>query len=152
MQGDPSRWAGQVQPVRLRRSTGSLPNLYCFGATYGAYTDPIGLLKIGQHYYNPSIGRSAQQDPVLHLSDPKQWNRYIYAGCNPVNLIDPGGLSPCSMVFGDASAVLGVIAIGLAITGFGAVGDAAIAYLYFGTLIGEASLLAGVAGTHGCPP
>ncbi len=58
---------------------------------YGAYTDSTGLLKIGQRFYNPSVGRSAQQDPVLHLGDPRQWNRYIYVGCYPVNFIDPSG-------------------------------------------------------------
>ena len=28
---------------------------------------------------------------MLHLGDPKQWNRYVYVACNPINAIDPSG-------------------------------------------------------------
>ncbi len=38
-------------------SSGSVANPYRFGGAYGAYTDSTGLLKIGQRYYDPSLGR-----------------------------------------------------------------------------------------------
>ncbi|CCF85548.1 RHS repeat-associated core domain-containing protein [Nitrolancea hollandica] len=43
-------------------SSGSVTNPYRFGGAYGAYTDSSGLLKIGQRYYDSSLGRWIQQD------------------------------------------------------------------------------------------
>lgn len=59
----------------------------------GAYLDPTGLYKTGERYYDPSLGRFTQQDPVHDPLDPKQWNRYVYVGGDPVNFADPSGLT-----------------------------------------------------------
>ncbi len=43
-------------------------------------------------YYDPSLGRWTQQDPVGgSLGDLNSANLYAYAGDDPVNLVDPSG-------------------------------------------------------------
>ena len=62
-----------------------------------------GLYKMGHRYYAPTIGDSVdgtsqaavdrwtQVDPLNQFQDPRQANRYVYAGGDPVNLVDPSG-------------------------------------------------------------
>ena len=53
----------------------------------GGYLDSqTGLVKLGQRFYDPTLGRWTQQDPV------PSGNLYVYAGDNPVNFTDPSGL------------------------------------------------------------
>jgi len=53
----------------------------------GGYRDAAtGLVKLGQRFDDPTLGRWTQRDPV------PQGNRYIYAGDNSVNFTDPSGL------------------------------------------------------------
>jgi RHS repeat-associated protein len=55
-------------------------------------------------YYNPRMGRFMSGDPIGgDASDPQSHNRYSYTRSNPVNLIDPLGLSPDDLGFCDAS-------------------------------------------------
>jgi len=50
----------------------------------GALLDSsTGLYKMGERYYDPSIGRFTQEDPL--------GNGYGYAGANPANFVDPSG-------------------------------------------------------------
>ena len=71
----------------LTSSSGSVANPWRFGGAYGAYTDAAtGLVKIGQRYYDPAVGRWTQPDPL------GAGNRYAYISGNPVNAIDPSGL------------------------------------------------------------
>jgi hypothetical protein len=50
------------------------------------------LYTFGTRYYDPSLGRWTQQDPVGgSLGDLNSANRYVYAGDDPVNLVDPSG-------------------------------------------------------------
>ncbi|CCF85155.1 RHS repeat-associated core domain-containing protein [Nitrolancea hollandica] len=85
-----------------KSSTGTVDNPWRFGGSYGAYHDAdTGLYKIGMRYYSPELGRWTQQDPMVHLFDPVQLNRYAYAGCNPSNISDPSGMAftGCSFIF-----------------------------------------------------
>jgi RHS repeat-associated protein len=66
----------------------SVANPWRFGA---GYLDPTGFYKMGERYYDPSTGRFTQQDRLVKLVDPMQWNRYVYVGDNPVNFVDPSG-------------------------------------------------------------
>jgi RHS repeat-associated protein len=79
-----------------------------------------GLYKIGVRYYDPEIGRWTQKDPLNLFQDPRQGNRYLYAGADPVNMVDPGGMS-----FGDYAESCGLssgtAAGAAAFTGGGAV-------------------------------
>ncbi len=74
----------------LTSSTGSVANPWRFAAGY--FDSSTGLYKFGTRYYNPGFGRWSQQDPVKgHLDNPTSLNRYVYAGNDPVNLVDPSG-------------------------------------------------------------
>ncbi|MCZ6778216.1 MAG: hypothetical protein O7F16_04525 [Acidobacteria bacterium] len=45
-------------------------------------------------YYSPGLGRFLAVDPIqesAEIEDPQSWNRYGYAGNNPVKFIDPDG-------------------------------------------------------------
>jgi RHS repeat-associated protein len=55
----------------------------------GQYQDvSTGLYKMGARYYQPELGRWTQPDPSGLDS-----NAYLYVGGNPVNFVDPSGLS-----------------------------------------------------------
>ncbi|GIU83015.1 MAG: hypothetical protein KatS3mg006_2079 [Pyrinomonadaceae bacterium] len=47
-------------------------------------------------YYNPKHGRFTSVDPMpiekRHLTDPRNFNRYVYVANNPLKYIDPNGL------------------------------------------------------------
>jgi len=66
-------------------------NPYQYVGKYGYYThwqEPtLNLLQLGVRYYDPSVGRFTQIDPV---KDGLNW--YGYVRGNPVAKIDPGGL------------------------------------------------------------
>ena len=52
----------------------------------GGYWDAgVGLYKLGARYYDPARGRFTQVDPL--------GGGYVYASDNPVNFVDPSGLS-----------------------------------------------------------
>jgi len=74
----------------LTSSTGSVTNPWRFAGGY--FDSSTGLYKFGARYYDPTIGRWTQQDLLRgSLSDPTSLNRYVYAGDDPVNLVDPSG-------------------------------------------------------------
>jgi RHS repeat-associated protein len=55
----------------------------------GQYQDTTtGLYKMGARYYDPQLGRWTQADP-----SGQDANAYLYVGGNPVNFVDPSGLS-----------------------------------------------------------
>ena len=58
-----------------------------------------GLVYFGARYYDPKIGRFITQDPLGPIDGP---NLYVYTKNNPINNIDPDGLSTKkSCNFGD---------------------------------------------------
>ena len=67
-------------------STGTVP---LYGYT-GREPDDTGLIYYRARYYDPTVGRFTQRDP-LGMADGI--NRYAYVRNNPVNLVDPLGLT-----------------------------------------------------------
>ena len=59
----------------------------------GGYLDSTtGLYHFGARYYDPSLGRWTQQDPVGgSLGNLASANRYVYANDDSVNEVDPSG-------------------------------------------------------------
>ena len=83
----------------LTETTGMPYNPWRFKSGYQSQT--TGLYKFGHRWYDPSVGRWTQADPLEQPTKPGDWNRYAYASGNPVNLSDPSGLLvTCSLRFG----------------------------------------------------
>jgi len=61
-----------------------------FGFAAG-YRSVGGLYHYGQRYYDPDSMRWTQPDPLDQTGDPREGNRYIYVGSDPVNATDPSG-------------------------------------------------------------
>ncbi|WP_028582814.1 RHS repeat-associated core domain-containing protein [Desulfogranum japonicum] len=70
---------------RLEQHTGETPG---FGFT-GGEPDNTGLIYFQARYYDPSIGRFTQRDPIGLAGGI---NTYAYVGNNPGNAVDPSGL------------------------------------------------------------
>ncbi len=68
-------------------STGAIPQ---YGYT-GREPDETGLVYYRARYYDPAIGRFTQRDPIGLKGGI---NPYAYVNGNPVNLVDPTGLTP----------------------------------------------------------
>jgi RHS repeat-associated protein len=66
-------------------STGTLP---IYGYT-GREPDETGLIHYRARYYDPSVGRFTQRDPIGLAGG---LNSYAYVGGNPVGHVDPSGL------------------------------------------------------------
>jgi len=77
---------GQVKDVK-----GDLAQPYRFAGEY--YDAETRFYKSGLRYYDPKTARFTQNDPIVGFSDPRRANRYIYAGQDPINNIDPTGAS-----------------------------------------------------------
>ena len=77
-----------------RETTGTGPQAALRFAS--GYLMPGGVYHFGQRYMSPATGRWTQQDPLDQPSDLREGNRYIYAGDDPVNLVDPAGLVGCA--------------------------------------------------------
>ena len=108
-------------------------NPYRF-APGGLYDRTTGMLKYGQRWYQPTTGRFTQQDSTTHLADPRQGNKYAYAGDDPINNTDPTGASFLSAVVAVAGAVGFVAVVVTLASPVGAVFDVALAA---SILIGE---------------
>ncbi len=90
-----------------------------FGYT-GEQVDPTGLVFLRARYYNPGIGRFITPDSLI--PDPlssEAWNRYVYAGNNPIRYTDPSG--HCLVAAGvDTVLCVGIIVAGAAFVAYGA--------------------------------
>ncbi len=101
---------GYVTPDRL----GSIGKYFPYGqerpsatqdgkekfATYFRDSE-TGLDYADQRYHQPGMGRFMTPDPYsssASIADPGSWNRYAYAGGDPVNRFDPLGL--CNAIIG----------------------------------------------------
>lgn len=78
----------------LRSSSGSVTNPFRFTGAYRTGSGFGEMYKLGARYYDPSIGRWTQQDPLDQPDDLRNGNRYAYAAADPVNYVDPDGTFP----------------------------------------------------------
>jgi RHS repeat-associated protein len=68
-------------------ASGTVP---LYGYT-GREPDATGLIYYRARYYDPTIGRFIQRDPIGFAGG--DLNLYVYVGNNPVNAVDPEGLT-----------------------------------------------------------
>ena len=70
--------------------TGTTPNNYLYR---GEQYDPdLGLYYLRARYYNPNTGRFMSRDPEDgYAMNPASLHKYLYAGGDPVNMLDPTG-------------------------------------------------------------
>jgi RHS repeat-associated protein len=77
--------------------TGTTPNNYLYRGEQ--YDSDLGLYYLRARYYNPNTGRFLSRDPKDSQAidatgapvDPQSLHKYLYAGDDPVNRIDPLG-------------------------------------------------------------
>jgi RHS repeat-associated protein len=71
----------------------------------------------GARYYAGGVGRFTTVDPVMNiktaLADPQRWNRFAYAGNNPMRYVDPDGADFKDFVNGIADAMRANFALGM---------------------------------------
>jgi len=72
--------------------TGTTPNNYLYRGEQ--YDSDLGLYYLRARYYNPATGRFLSRDPEDgYAKDPASLHKYLYAGGDPVNMIDrPGAI------------------------------------------------------------
>lgn len=74
-------------------STGTTPNNFLYRGE--AYDNDLSLYYLRARWMNPLTGRFMSRDPERENGyDPKTLHRYLYAGADPVNRIDPRGRAP----------------------------------------------------------
>lgn len=79
---------------KLTASTGSTVQPFKYNGRDGVMTDANGLYYMRARYYNPTIKRFINMDSLLgSMEDSQSLNRYAYVNGNPVDSVDPFGLS-----------------------------------------------------------
>jgi RHS repeat-associated protein len=77
---------------KLLNSTGGVENKYLFAGEQ--YDQNLGDYYLRQRYYDTNSGRFTRRDTYEgRLSEPMTLHKYFYGNLNPVNFIDPSGLS-----------------------------------------------------------
>ena len=75
---------------KITASSGSVSNPFRY--TGRDFDSETGLYYYRARYYDPTTGRFLREDPLKGISDSV--NFYEYVQNNPINLIDPAGMSP----------------------------------------------------------
>jgi RHS repeat-associated protein len=73
-------------------ASGAQATVNPFRYASGYFDSATGLLKFGARYYDSSLGRWTQRDPIAgSIANPGAMDRYVYAGDSPVSLTDASG-------------------------------------------------------------
>jgi len=118
------------------------------------YDESSALYYYGARYYDPELGRFITADPTVSRPfDPQDLNRYAYCRNNPVNYVDPSGLSWWSSFWNWISGGVGAIIAAVAIIVVTAVANVftggALTPILMGEIFGAIGGAAGAAATGG---
>jgi RHS repeat-associated protein len=92
----------------LIASAGNIENNYLFAGEQ--FDKDLEQYYLRQRYYNPSVGRFTRVDSYEgRRSDPMSRHDYLYTHANPVNYIDPSGLSTTMMELNSVMDTMGVL-------------------------------------------
>ena len=70
--------------------SGTTPNNYLYRGEQ--FDSDLGLYYLRARYYNPATGRFLSRDPFYgYIDKPATLHKYLYAGGDPLNRIDPSG-------------------------------------------------------------
>ena len=72
------------------------PGYQPFGFAGGIYDADTGLVRFGARDYDATVGRWLTRDPILF--EGGDTNLYAYVGGDPVNFVDPSGLSIADII------------------------------------------------------
>jgi len=73
-------------------STGTIANTYLYGGE--RFDSNLNLYQLRARYYNMLTGRFETMDPALHsIFTPGALHKYVYTRNNPINRLDPSGLT-----------------------------------------------------------
>lgn len=76
----------------LISATGATPNDYRYSGE--RFDSDLGAYHLRERYYSPQRGRFLTSDPFAGFTDlPRTLHKYLYVGADPVNYIDPNGLT-----------------------------------------------------------
>jgi RHS repeat-associated protein len=124
--------------------SGSTPTPFGFAGQAGYQSDPeTGLMRLGHRYYDNSTGHFISRDPICA---GRNW--YTYCENDPVNALDPSGLTSLALNPGSLTGIIGVgitviggiisapvvIAVGAVVAVIGIFVGAAIAISHGGTV------------------
>ena len=71
------------------------------------YDSDLDLYYLRARYYNPATGRFLSRDPLDgNAVDPQSLHKYLYAGGDPVNSIDPTGKGLVEFLFARKTGIL----------------------------------------------
>jgi RHS repeat-associated protein len=78
----------------------------------GGYQDTTGYYKFGTRFYLPNTAAWTQQDSIAGtVQNPSAVNRYPYAADDPVNLVDPSGMSILDDIAAGVGAALAAVGV-----------------------------------------
>lgn len=88
----------------LINSTGSTPNVYMYRGE--AFDSDLGLYYLRARWMNPLTGHFMTRDPYDgYIGTPVTLHKYLYAGSDPVNHVDPRGIFLAEYAVENADAV-----------------------------------------------
>ncbi|WP_349897795.1 RHS repeat-associated core domain-containing protein [Parafrigoribacterium soli] len=119
---------------------GAQQNPYLFKG--GIQDRTTGWAHFGARWYNPTTGRFTQQDTLDTPLNPANANRYAYAGDDPLNNLDPGGLL-CKELIGEGIAIA---AFGVVVGVLGQIPDATVIGLPIGAVAAAAGITLAAGG------
>jgi len=80
---------------KILSQTGTTPNVYLYSGE--RFDSDLGLYHLRARYYNVDRGRFMSLDPYPgEMEEPASIHKYLYANADPVNFLDPSGLSSSS--------------------------------------------------------
>ena len=76
----------------LVSASGNTPNDYLYSGE--RFDSDVGAYHLRERYYSPQRGRFLTSDPFAGFTElPRTLHKYLYVGADPVNYIDPSGLT-----------------------------------------------------------